>query len=117
MDAEVRKRAEALISSIKDCTEYRRFEQARQSLDAQPQKRKTADLFRKKNFLLQNAAELNPPQSQEAMSLEREELRRDPVIDDYLKSELALCRMLRQLTLQLMGSVDLDLDALEDILS
>ena len=117
MDAEVRKRADALVSSVKNCMEYRQFERAKRELDAEPQKRKTADLFRKKNFLLQNAAELNSPQSQEDMARERELLRRDPLIDDYLRSELALCRLLRQLTLQLMDAVDLDLDAMEDILS
>ena len=39
------------------------------------------------------------------------------MIDEYLRTELAMCRLLRQISLRLMDSVDLDLDSMEDILS
>ena len=51
------------------------------------------------------------------MFLERSELRKDQVIDESLSAELSVCRLLRQISLRLMDSVDLDLDSMEDILS
>ena len=106
-----------LLRSLSSCSEYRAFEQAKYRLDEDPRKRKRTDEFRKKNFLLQNSEECLSQEAQEQMFLERSELRKDPVIDEYLKAELSVCRLLRQISLRLMDSVDLDLDSMEDILS
>ena len=73
--------------------------------------------FRRKNFLLQNSEECSSPEAQEQMFRERSELRKDQVIDEYMSAELSVCRLLRQISLRLMDSVDLDLDSMEDILS
>ena len=52
-------------------------------------------------------------QAQVEMYHEREALRREPLIDEYLKAELVMCRLLRQISLGIMETVDLDLDSME----
>ena len=117
MDTGVKRCVDELLRCLHSCSEYRAFEQARHKLDEDPRKRKRTDEFRRKNFLLQNSEESGSQEAQEQMFLERSELRKDPVIDEYLKAELSVCRLLRQISLRLMDSVDLDLDSMEDILS
>lgn len=117
MDTNVKRCVDDLLRSLRSCSEYRTFEQAKHKLDADPRKRRKTDEFRRKNFLFQNSEECSSPQAREQMFLERRELGKDPEIDEYLNSELVMCRLLRQISLRLMDSVDLDLDPMEDILS
>ena len=117
MDTEIRRRLEELVKAIRSGEECRMFEEAKRRLDEEPDKRKKADDFRRKNFEFQNSEESMSSQAQAAMYREREALRRDPLIDEYLKAELVMCRLLRQITLIVMETVDLDLDSMVDLLS
>ena len=117
MDTGVKHCVDELLRSLHNCSEYRAFEQAKHKLDEDPRKRKRTDEFRRKNFLLQNSEECSSPEGQEQMFLVRSEFRKDQVIDEALSAELSVCRLLRQISLRLMDSVDLDLDSMEDILS
>ena len=117
MNTGIRRSVDELLRSLRSSSEYRAFEIARRRLDADPGKRKRAVEFRRKNFLLQNSEDGAHAEAQEKMFLEREELHRDPEIGAYLDAELAVCRLLRQINIRLMDSVDLDLDSMEDILS
>ena len=117
MDNEVRHRLDDLVRAISTSEECRMFEEAKRRLDAKPEKRRRADEFRRRNFEFQNSEESMSAQAQVAMYHEREALRRDPLIDEYLRAELIMCRLLRQVSLVIMETVDLDLDSMEDILS
>lgn len=117
MDTEVRRRLDDLVRAIRSSEEYRMFEEARQLLNAEPEKRRKAYEFRRKNFQFQNSEESVSAQAQVAMYHEREELHRDMLIDSYLKAELIMCRLLRQVGLGIMESADLDLDCMDDLLS
>lgn len=117
MDIEIRRRLDELTKAIASSEEYRVFEEAKRRLDLEPAKRRMADDFRRRNFEFQNSEESMSAQAQVAMYHEREALRRDSLIDEYLKSELVMCRLLRQISLGIMETVDLDLDTMEDLLS
>ena len=117
MDIEIRRRLDELVKAIADSEEFRMFEEAKRRLDAEPEKRRKADDFRRRNFEFQNSEESMSAQAQVAMYHERETLRRDSLIDEYLKAELVMCRLLRQVSLGIIESVDLDLDSMEDLLS
>lgn len=117
MDNEIRHRVDELVRAVKASEEYRMFKAARSRLDAEPGKRKKTDAFRRRNFEFQNSDQSMSGQAQLAMYREREALRSDPLIDDYLTTELILCRLLRQISLSIMETMDLDLDSMEDLLS
>lgn len=117
MDAEVRRKLEELVKAIRSSEEYLVFEEAKKRLDEAPSERKRADDFRRRNFEFQNSEESLSAQAQVAMHHERETLRRNPLIDAYLNAELVMCRLLRQVSLGVMESADLDLDSMEDLLS
>ncbi len=117
MDEEVRRKLEDLMKAIRASEEYRQFEEVKQRLNAEPEKRRRTDEFRRRNFQFQNSEEGSSSQAQVEMYHEREELRKDQLIDEYLNAELIMCRLLRQISLRVMESVDLELDSMEDILS
>ena len=117
MDIEIRRRLDNLIEAVASSEEFRVFEEAKRRLDSEPEKRRMADDFRRRNFEFQNSEESMSAQAQVAMYHVRESLRRDSLIDEYLKAELVMCRLLRQISLNIMESVDLDLDCMQDLLS
>ncbi len=117
MNAEVRLRLEELVKAIRSSEEYYAFQEAKRRLDAEPAERRRADEFRRKNYAFQNSEESLSAQAQVAMYHEREALRHSPLIDTYLNAELVMCRLLRQVSLGIMESTDLDLDGMEDLLS
>ncbi len=117
MNAEVRRNLEELVKSIQSSEEYRQYEDVKNRLNSEPEKRRKADEFRRRNFQFQNSEEGSSSQAQVAMYHEREALRRDSLIDEYLNAELIMCRLLRQVSLRVMESADLELDFMEDILS
>ena len=117
MDTEIRRRLDELVKAIASSEEYRMFEEAKRRLDTEPEKRKKADDFRRRNYAFQNSEDSMSAQAQVAMYHEREALRRDTLIDEYLKAELIMCRLLRQVTLGIMETFDLDLEGMEDLLS
>ncbi len=117
MDEEVRRKLEELMKAIRESEEYRQFEEVKLRLNAEPEKKRKADAFRRKNFEFQNSEEGYSSRAQVDMYHEREELRKDQLIDEYLNAELIMCRLLRQISLRVMESADLELDFMEDILS
>ena len=117
MDKSVQRSLDELLRSLRQSSEYRAFEKAREALDQDVSRRKKTDAFRRENYLLQNSERGALPAEQEKMSAACRKLREDPVINTYLDAELAVCRTLRQVSLRIMDSIDLDLDCMEDILS
>ena len=90
MDTQIRRRLDELVRAIRSSEEYRIFEEAKRSLNEEPDKRKAADAFRRRNFAFQNSEESMSSQAQVDMYHEREKLRRDPLIDEYLQAELII---------------------------
>ena len=80
MDTQIRRRLDELVRAIRSSEEYRIFEEAKRSLNEEPDKRKAADAFRRRNFAFQNSEESMSSQAQVDMYHEREKLRRDPLI-------------------------------------
>ena len=54
MDNEIRHRLEELVRAIGASEEYRTYEEARSRLELDPEKKKRANDFRRKNFQFQN---------------------------------------------------------------
>ena len=44
------------------------------------------------------------------------EIRKNPLISDYLQYELGLCRIMQRINLSLVGTVDLDIGDFKDII-
>lgn len=117
METEVKERLEALLNAIRQSPEYREFEEARKPVNADPKLRRKVDAFRRKSFLFQNAdTQVDVPADRNDLFLERTELRENEEINRYLDAELAMCRMLRSIALNVLNVTDIEIEGLGDIL-
>lgn len=101
----------ALIEAIRHSREYSKFQSASAALDSYPELRSQIDQYRKDVYRLQNysaAGELYDRTEQ--FHQERALFRKNPLVNDYLSSELAVCRMLQRAASRVVDAVDLELD-------
>ena len=90
-----------LVRAIQESQEYQEFCRVRDELRQQPELRARMNEMRRMNFELQSTAP-------------SEELYR---ADEFLKAELAVCRMLQQISNEITAAVDLDTKEIAEQLS
>ena len=108
---------EALLDAIKQSEVCRNYEAAKKEVEAQPKMRAMLNDFRKKNYAIQNMHQEDELYSEiEKLEKEYHELRKIPVIWNYLQCELDVCRMMQHINLKLAGAVDLDIGDFADVI-
>ena len=102
-----------LIAEILASQEYRQYREIREKVACEPEKEKSINNFRRRNFLLQRSKD-NMDLFEEIDKLEQEFLkfRQEPLVEEYLSAELALCRMIQKINRQLMERLDFDTEFL-----
>ena len=88
-----------LVRAIQESQEYQEFCRVRDELRQQPELRARMNEMRWMNFELQSTA----PSEELYRELNRtwkefREFRKNPLADEFLKAELAVCRMLQQIS-------------------
>lgn len=117
MDSEIEKSTQGLLDAIRRSAEYAEYVQSREEIEKQPEKKRTADSYRRKNYIqLVDAYPGDVEKVRLELSAEREQLREDPVIDRYLNAEAVLCRTLRMISIDVMNVAELDTEMLRDVL-
>ncbi|MDO5539185.1 MAG: YlbF family regulator [Eubacteriales bacterium] len=101
----------ALIRAIHDSREFREYENIKKKLQDMPELKKRINRYRIDVYKLQNTGDgENLYDRVEEFNRVHAEFRRDPLVDEYLKCELAVCRMLQRVATRVVGTVDLELD-------
>lgn len=99
-----------LIQAIWASEEYRRYQDIRARVHQMPELEQRIHAFRKKNYNTQNFADEHSLFDQ-VDELEREgaEFRKDPLVNEYLDAELAICRLFQRINWELVRNIDFDL--------
>lgn len=101
----------ALIRVIHDSKEYREYNRIKKQLADNPKLKHQINQYRKDVFRLQNSGEVEDLyERMEEFNRTHAEFRKDPQVDEYLKCELAVCRMLQHVSTMVVKSLDLELD-------
>lgn len=100
---------DGLVRAIKDSSEYTRYQRAREELHKEPELERCIHEFRKKNFQIQNSGNVNLFDEVDQLEKENTELRRKPVVEEYLSAELAFCRVVQRINWTLIEQLDFDL--------
>jgi len=104
-----------LIEALKSSEVCRRYEAARAQIEADSDRRRQIDEFRKKAFLLQESHDFMNNHSRASQLFdERMQIRQDSAAAEYLSAELDVCRMLQYVCLQVMGVTDLQIEPFEE---
>lgn len=107
----------SLIHAILDSREYREFKEVKHKLAGNVQLKEQINAYRRENYRLQKETEReNLFRVMEEFQKEHAEFLKDPLVAEYLKCELAMCRMLQKIWMMVVDSVDLELeDVAKDI--
>lgn len=106
---------QSLTKAIQEDEEYKNFLKIKEKADAFPELKKQINDFRKRNYELQNSGDSFEMFSEiEKLEKDYQEIRKNPVSSEYLRTELAVCRMLQRINYNLLRALDLDLDDVVD---
>lgn len=104
-----------LAQALKESEAYLAFREASRKLLEKPELKAQIDNFRKRTYLLQSSGN-GDDLFDEMVQLEKEyeDFRKDPLVNEYLYTELQICRMLQRCSMEIMTSVDLEIQAFAD---
>ncbi len=101
----------ALIRSIMESGEYRAFCEAKRKLARMPELKRTINEYRTESFRLQNYGDEDTLYDRvQQFNQKHASFRKDPLVNEYLSTELAMCRMLQEVFATVVDAVDLELD-------
>lgn len=87
---------------IKQTDIYREYDFQKNKLKKQPELFQKVNEYRQKNFDLQHEKEGEELyKKMEQFEKEYESFRENPLVDDFLKAELAFCRMMQDINIRL----------------
>lgn len=115
MDNQVKDCTKTLVEAVLTSSAYQRFQKIKKEVEQHPELHKQINEFRRHNFQVQNSAEILDVYDEiDQMSRQYLEFRKNPLVEEYLKSELRVCRMIQEINLELIQSIDLDIEGIAD---
>ena len=107
-------KTEELVQAILASEEYREYLECLAKIKEQPELYERVGDYRKRNFELQNM-DVNDNMFDEVMrfQMENSAIRKNALVNQFLKAELSVCRMLQDIIRTISDNVDLDIDFLK----
>lgn len=106
---EIIEAARAFADQIMTSDTYRQYYYQREKIKKQPELYEKVNEFRQRNFDLQNETDSDDMLDRmEAFEREYEKFRENPLVDDFLRAELAFCRMMQEVYVLLADEVDFE---------
>ena len=107
----IREKTAELLDAIRESDEFIRYEAAKRRIEGCTQEKQTVDAFRLKAYQVSNMTKPEDMESEmKALAVERARVRKDPVVANYLSSEMELCRLLQEVCGEVLSVTDLQID-------
>lgn len=105
-----------LNKSIKESDEYKSYQYCKNMLRGKPEKLERFMEFRKKNYEIQTNEMLdNPYDEVNNLFMEYDTIVHDTIVNDFIRSEQKLMKMMRKLYENIAEDLDFDIIEEEDI--
>lgn len=115
MEEAVKQQLEALIQSIKESRVYQDYCEIKQEAEKDPAKMKDINRYRTSIYDIQHTyAGGDLYYHIDKVEHDSEAFRFDPVVDRFLAAELALCRLVQQVSLTVVDELDFDIEFVRD---
>ncbi|MBQ7777031.1 MAG: YlbF family regulator [Lachnospiraceae bacterium] len=98
---------QAYIDKILESEEYREYAKQRDKVKQYPELKAQIDEFRTRNYEMQTGRDM-VFEKIEAFEREYEDFREQPLVDDFLRAELAFCRMMQEHNSAIMEAIDFE---------
>ena len=97
------------VKAIRDTAVYKKYCEQLERLKRNPEQYQKVNEFRRRNFEIQNTAHKDELfDKMDAFEQEFEKFREDPVVDEFLRAELAFCRMMQEVNLYITEAVNFE---------
>lgn len=106
----------ALIRVLQDSDEYRAFMRAKKALLGKTELKKQINDYRMEVYCMQNYGDAGQLLEQmQEFQKKHEKFRSNPLVNNYLHTELAVCRLLQRVTARVAEEIDLELDEVAQV--
>lgn len=95
------------IDAIKATEEYQEYEHQKERVRQYPELKAQIDEYRRRNFEMQMSGD-NVFERIERFEQEYAGFRENPVVADFLAAELAFCRMMQELNIEITESLNFE---------
>lgn len=102
-----------LAVAVRESDEYKEYKELADYISRYPDLKRQVDELRRENFYYQVSDDIEDPIGATAQLDERfADIRRQPMVNRYLSAEMCLCRMVQDICMSVVGSIDFDVDFL-----
>ncbi len=108
-DSDIKEATRKFAAVIQESDTYKEYYYQREKIKKQPELYDKVNEFRQKNFDLQNESDSEDLfDRMEAFEQEYAKFRENPLVDDFLRAELAFCRMMQEVDILLAAEIDFE---------
>lgn len=108
-DSDIKEAAKKFAAIIQESDIYKEYYYQREKIKKQPELYDKVNEYRQKNFDLQNESDSEDLfDRMEAFEQEYAKFRENPLVDDFLRAELAFCRMMQEVDIILAAEIDFE---------
>ena len=104
----VTERLNALTDAMRNTIDYQSYLKLEAELDKDKDLNKRVDEFRLRNFSLQKEENVDLFDAVDDIDREFVELRKNPVVEEYLEAELSVCKMVQRVLNAIHHEVKID---------
>lgn len=109
LDQNIRNQAEQFVRDIRETDVYKSYTMQLARLKKNPELYKQVNDYRKLNFEMQNAVQVEDLfDKMDYFEKEYKEFRENVIVDDFLKAELALCRMMQEINALIVDGLNFE---------
>lgn len=109
LDSIVQKATDNFIEEIRKSGIYREYDCQKEKLKKQPELFEKVTEYRQRNYALQTETPAEELLDRlDAFEREYEEFRANPLVDDFLRAELAFCRMMQEVNVLITAELDFE---------
>ena len=109
-DIQIEEATKKFAAYIQESDTYKEYFYQRERIKKQPALYEKVNEYRQKNFDLQNESDSEDLfDRMEAFEREYAKFRENPLVEDFLRAELAFCRMMQNINVWLTAEIDFEL--------
>lgn len=98
MENQMKDALDNFLNAMKNTEVFKRYHYQLGKIKKNPELFKKVNEYRQKNYEIQNTCQENELfEKMDAFEREYEKFRDNPIVDDFLRAELALCRMIQEI--------------------
>ncbi len=104
-----------LKNAIHESDEYKEFRELSNIIERYPDIKRAVDDYRRENFFFQYSDDAGDVvAATEDLARRYEDVKKQPYVERYLRAEMCMCRLMQEICMELMNSVEFDTDFLYD---